>query len=108
MSSEEAQKLIILISQMEGKIESLSALNNRKAVSPTLTWVSEKELTYYIPYSLKDIRMMRKLGKIKAYPDRLLGTKKVFYNLHEVSAKLEGTQNKKLRDFDPESVHIQL
>jgi hypothetical protein len=79
----------------------------RRQISPALCWVDERELPEYFPYTLKEIRKMRKDGKLRAYTD-ISGGKKVIYNLHEVSAKIQGSSGKPLLEFDLDSIKIRL
>ncbi len=107
MSSEEAQILLEQNRQLKAELDLLRANQVRKGVAPLILWVNEQELAQYIPYSVRDIKKMRKEGKIRAYPD-ISGGKRVIYNLMEVSNKIQGSTGKPLRQFDPDAIKISL
>lgn len=81
----------------------------RKPTDAQTLWVSEAELAERIPYTVREIREMRKRGILKAYPDLRPGKARVLYNLFEVSAQIRAgrpVQPANLISFDPEQVEI--
>lgn len=98
--------------RLESLVRSLIARFPAGARKPTdvhTLWVSEAELAEHIPYTVREIRSMRRRGLLRAYPDLRPGMSRVLYNLFEVSAQIRAsrqTQPANLVEFDPESVQV--
>lgn len=79
----------------------------RKSIDEKTLFVTEAELPDYVPYSRKDIRRLRRDGKIRGIKDLREGGKRWIYNLQDVKATvLAGRPSgaKKLLDFDMDQI----